>query len=203
MSKVGPPQKENRALRSLVPSGDFAGVAELSVMLSRAYPSKSFIVTPSTMTPTNPDADNFIIGGPVHNDYAARLVEGRHSTVGVNSELIFDADKRFIKFGNDEYGPDLDLEFANNVPKVDYGIVMLTRVRRGSGSCRVLLAAGLTTYGTHAAAHFAAHQLAKYVKRNRLGKSPDVCVLVKAKLVNGIPYHLEAVSHLPGALLPS
>jgi hypothetical protein len=203
VSKVGSPEKQKRALRSLVPSGDIAGVAELSVMLSRAYPTKSFLVTPSTMAPSNPNADNFVIGGPIHNDYARQLVESHRSTAGINAELIFDAQNRYIKFGDVEYGPDLDLLFEGNVPKLDYGIVMLTRVHRGSGTSRVLLTAGLTTYGTRAAAHFAAHQLGRYAKEHRLGRSPNVCVLVKAVLVNGEPYNLEPVAHLSGASLPT
>ena len=203
ISKVGPSDEARRAIRSLVPSGDLAGVAELSVMLAKAYPGKSFVVKPSTSAPANPNADVFVIGGPIHNSYAATFIEGRKATAGINSELIFDADHRFIKFGNVEYGPDLDLQFENNVPKLDYGLVMLTRIRRNLTSSRVLLAAGLTTYGTHAAADFAAHELVSYVRKNRLGRSPNVCVLVKAKIVNGKPFDLEAVAYLSGALLPS
>jgi hypothetical protein len=151
----------------------------------------------------NLDADHFVIGGPIHNDYADQLIESRQATAGVNAELIFDANKRYIKFGQAEFGPDLDLELVNNVPKLDYGIVMLTRIRRGTASYRVLLAAGLTTYGTHAAAHFAAHRLASYIKNQHLGRSANVCVLIKARLVNGEPYDLEAIANISGGLLPS
>ena len=200
VSRVGPPQREKRALRSLVPSGDLAGVAELGAMLSRAYPAKSFVVTPTGASFANPEADHFVIGGPVRNDYAARLIESCQDTAGITSGLIFDAGTRFIRFGTKEYGPDLDLDFSNNIPRLDYGIVMLAKVQRGPRSCRVLLVAGLTTYGTHAAAHFAAHQLVGYLKQNRLSRPPNVCVLIKAKLVNGRPYHLEAIGHLPGAV---
>lgn len=202
VSSVGPSDEVQRAIRSLVPSGDLAGVAELSVMLARAYPKKSFTVVPSSTTPANPEGDHFVVGGPVHNSYAGRLIESRRGTAGINAELIFDAEQRYVKFGHSEYGPNLDLGFKSHVPEIDYGIVLLTRVARGQSGARVLLVAGLTTYGTHAAAYFAAHQLSAYIRKHRLGKSPNVCVLVRSDFVNGQPYNLEALGHLPGALLP-
>jgi hypothetical protein len=203
VSLVGSTDVKKRAIRSLVPSGDLAAVAELSAMLSKAYPKKSFIVVPSSATPTAPEGDHFVVGGPVHNNYAAHLVEGRESTAGNNPELIFDATNRYIKFGHSEYGPNIDLEFTNNIPRVDYGIVMLTRVSRGSEMVRVLLVAGLTTFGTHAAAYFAAHQMVQYLREQRMSKSPNLCVLIRSDFVNGQPYHLEPLGLLPGALLPS
>lgn len=200
ISKVGPKDSLMRAKRILVPSGDLAGVAELSVMLSRAYPKKSFIITPSARTRVDRKADNFIVGGPIHNGYTARLVSGtgRSGTKGL--EVSIDADRRHIVFGRHELGPDLDLEFKDNLPGVDYGIILLTRVAtqgdKGTAKNRVIVTGGLTTYGTHAAAHFAAYQLADYARKHGFLKGPNVFVLVKGDFVNGEPFNIRAIDHI-------
>jgi hypothetical protein len=200
ISRVGPKDASLRAKRILVPSGDLAGVADLSVMLSRAYPRKTFIITPSARTRVDRNADNFVVGGPIHNEYAARLVRGDDGQGLVGLEVFMDADKRHIVFGRHELGPDLDLGFKDNVPALDYGRILLTRVatqgNKGKGTHRVLVAGGLTTYGTHAAAHFAAYQLASYAKSHGFSKAPNVYVLIKGEFVNGEPYDVRAVDHI-------
>lgn len=192
ISSVGPDDETQRAVRALVPTGDLAGVAELSVMLANSYPSKTFVLTPSASPRRQPAADMMIIGGPVHNDFAKALIEGSMHTAGVGSEIIFDAPHRYIKFGPDEYGPNLDLKFVDNVPSVDYGLVLLGRIPALGRAQRVLLVAGLTTYGTHGAAYFAAHELAAYASSQKLGRAPNVVVLVRSTLVNGQPVSVQA-----------
>jgi hypothetical protein len=93
-------------------------------------------------------------------------------------EVAMDADRRRIIFGRHELGLDLDLNFKENLPALDSGTILLTQVvtqgNRGRASHRELEQGGLTTYGTHAAAHFAAYQLANCAKSLGFSKAANV-----------------------------
>lgn len=192
ISTVGPKDRSRRASRSLIPSGDLAGVAELSVLLARAYPTRTYRVVPSTQLKLRPGIDQFIVGGPVHNSYAAQFFPSSAAEPGA-SQFDFDAMNREIVFGDLHLGPNIDLAFERNLPGIDYGYVILTTVQRRGASSRVLLVGGLTTYGTHAAATFAAHDLHELIRREGLGKAPNLQVLVKATIMNEQPCNVEAI----------
>lgn len=196
ISGVGPPQGP-RAKRDLIPSGDLAGVAELCSMLARVYPRRPYVITPSSRKQSDGRRDQFVVGGPVHNRYAAQLVCGRMADAGPDTPVVFDADRRFVKIDEQFWGPDLDLRFEEDVPQTEYALVVLTGIRRFGMSQRVVVAAGLTTYGTHAAAHFVVHELAGVLAGAGLRRRPNVCILIKAALVNGQPYHIDVLAHLP------
>ncbi|HSV64753.1 MAG TPA: hypothetical protein VLJ59_02445 [Mycobacteriales bacterium] len=200
VSDVGPPEGP-RAKRDLVPSGDLAGVVEICSMLARVYPRKAFVITPSSRTQEDRRRDQILIGGPVHNRYSARIVCGRMSEATPETPIVFDADNRYVKVGDRQLGPGLDLKFDDDIPRTEYSIVILTGIRRYGTSQRVVITGGMTTYGTHAASHFIAHELARFVASRRLGSAPNVCILLKAALVNGQPYDIDVLHHIPIAHL--
>jgi hypothetical protein len=73
--------------------------------------------------------------------------------------------------------------------------VLLTGIRRLGTSQRVIVMTGMTTYGTHATAHFVAHELAGFVGRQAMRRSPNVAILIKAALVNGQPYDIDVLAY--------
>jgi hypothetical protein len=116
---------------------------------------------------------------------------------GCITGIIFDANTRYIRVGKREWGPGLDLKFEDNIPTVDYAIVLLTAVSRFGNKQRVIAVGGLTTYGTHAGAHFVSHYLPSFARAERLGKAPNVCIVVRAALVGGQPYDIRPLLWIP------
>jgi hypothetical protein len=201
ISGVGPADDESkRALRDLVPAGDLAGVADICTMLSRAYRRRSWVITSSTRVQDDARRDLILVGGPVHNRYTSRMISEDSAST---DPIVFDANRRYIRLGAYELGPGIDLEFENNIPGVEYCIVLLSEVRNHGRNQRVVAVGGLTTYGTHAGCHFVATDLPKYIQHEDLGKRPNVCILVKATIVNSQPYDVRPVHHVelkePGA----
>lgn len=193
ISNVGPADDESkRALRDLAPSGDLAGVADICAMLSRAYRGRPWVITPSTRAEYDARRDLILVGGPVHNRYASRMISKDRES---DDQIVFDANGRYIRLGEYELGPDIDLEFENNIPGVEYCIIMLSEVRNHGRNQRVITIGGLTTYGTHAGCHFVATDLPKYVQHEKLGKRPNVCILLKATIVNSQPYDVRPVHY--------
>jgi hypothetical protein len=198
ISKVGPPGQPH-ALRSLIPSGDLAGVAELCAMIARGYPKRAFFITPSISPQDDRRKDQLLVGGPVHNHYTQTLICGRRADARPSTEIVFDADQRYIRLGEKEWGPNLDLSFSKNIPQRDYAVILLTRISRYGTKQRVIAVGGLTTYGTLAAAQFLVHELPQVCDEHGLRKSPNLCLLLQARIVNGQPYDLRTVHWIPVA----
>jgi len=198
ISKVGPPDQP-RALRSLIPSGDLAGAAELCAMLARGYPSRPFIITPSAFPQDDRRKDQILVGGPVHNPYTRTLICATRADSDSSTQIVFDADERYIRLGQKEWGPKLDLNFDKNIPQRDYAVILLTRISRFGIKQRVVAVGGLTTYGTHAAAQFLSHELPQVCGELDQKVSPDLCLLIHARLVNGQPYDLRVLHWIPVA----
>jgi hypothetical protein len=195
ISSVGPADGP-RAWRELIPSGDLAGVAELFGLMVRVYPGRDLLITPSMRPQGDRRRDQIVVGGPVHNRYTSQLVCGDMTSASSDTPIVFDADRRYIRLGDTELGPDLDLCFEGDVPQLEYCLVLLSSIQRLGTQQRVIVAAGLTTYGTHAAAHFVAHHLASYCESNGLGRKPNTCILVRSAIANGQPYDLKALHHI-------
>jgi hypothetical protein len=196
ISSVGPDDVTLRAKRDLLPSGDLAGVAELSGLFSRTYPRRTNHITSSSRKQEDKKRDQVIVGGPIHNQYAAQLICGDFTGAEPNTRIVFDATNRFIRVGEVQLGPDLDLQFLSNIPQVEYAIVLLTKVHRYGRAQRIMCIGGLTTYGTYAAGHFVAHDLSTYARRNKLGASPNVCILIRAGMIKGQPYDVRVLTHI-------
>lgn len=195
ISSVGPAEGP-RAKRDLMPSGDLAGVAEICALLSRAYAGRPYVITASRRKQDDARRDQILVGGPVHNQYTSQLVCGSRTKSSPDTVVVFDADERYIRLGAKEWGPRLDLRFKDDLPQVEYAIVLLTEITRFGGNQRVIAIGGLTTYGTHAAAHFLVHGLVPYLRSKRLGPRPNVCVLIRAAIVNAQPYDVQAVDYV-------
>lgn len=195
ISAVGPADGP-RAKRDLMPSGDLAGAAEICALLARTYARRPFVISASARKQADARRDQILVGGPVHNRYTAQLVCGSRVDSSPETVVVFDADDRYVRLGDREWGPGIDLAFEDDLPQRDYAIVLLTEVTRFGRKQRVIALGGLTTYGTHAAAHFLVHGLAAYVRAQRLGRGPNVCVLVRAAIVNAQPYDVRAVHHV-------
>jgi len=196
ISTVGPPDGP-RARRDLVPAGDLAGVVQICALLTRVYPGRPFVITPSSLAQDDPRRDQVLVGGPVHNRYTAQLVCGTMGDASDDTPIVFDANARFVKMRDRTWGPGLDLRFENDLPQVEYAMVLLTSIRRYGTSQRVVVTTGMTTYGTHAAGHFVAHELTRFLTERRAGRAPAICILVKAALVNGQPYDFTVVHSMP------
>jgi hypothetical protein len=166
-------------------------------MLARGYPGRPFVITPSAFPQTDRRKDQLLVGGPVHNYYTQTLIYGSRRTAAVNASVIFDADERYIRLGQKEWGPNLDLNFRKNIPERDYAIILLTSISQYGAHQRVVALGGLTTYGTHAAAQFLAHQLPQFCDDNGMGQVPNICLLVHARIVNGQPYDLRLIDWIP------
>jgi hypothetical protein len=197
ISSVGPADESQRAIRSLVPSGDLAGVADISAKLARVYPKRKIVVVPSTRAGDNNSAEKLIVGGPIHNSYASHVICGRSEDATSDTEVVLDANERYIRFGSREFGPRLDLRFEDNVPSLDYAVVILTEITRYGEDQRVVLVGGLTTYGTLCAANFLAHDLTSLLKRIKERKRPQIAILLECQLTNGRPFRVKAIDHIP------
>jgi hypothetical protein len=158
ISDVGP-REGPRAKRDLMPSGDLAGVAEICALLSTTYRGRAYVITASARKQDDRRRDQILVGGPVHNRYTSQLICGSMSESSPEAAVVYDADERYIRLGDKEWGPRLDLQFVNDLPQVEYAIVLLTEITRYGRSQRVIAVGGLTTYGTHAAAHFLVYGL--------------------------------------------
>jgi hypothetical protein len=156
-----------------------------------------FVITPSAFKQDDRRRDQILIGGPVHNRYTSQLICGSLDHAHEGNRVVFDADRRYICPGEMEWGPNLDPLFHDNVPTVEYAVVLLTPVSRYGGRQRVIATGGLTTYGTHAGGHFISHHLVDFAQQHRLGTSPNICILVRAALVGGQPYDLQPVHWIP------
>jgi hypothetical protein len=196
VSHVGPADESKRARRALVPSGDLAGVAEITAKLARVYPKRRLVIVPSAKAGEENASEKLIVGGPVHNRWASHVVCATEAEAIDGTEVVFDADRRFIRFGQQVLGPDLDLKFEENVPHVDYALIVLTKVNRFGSAQRVVVVGGLTTYGTHAAAHFLAHDLTQFLSTIGKRKNPQIAILLKARLANGKPFAVDPVAHI-------
>lgn len=110
-----------------MPFGDLAGVAEISGLLSRIYPRRSSLITSSAREQEDKRRDQVIVGGPIHNQYANQLICGDLSAATPDTSIVFDATNRYVRVGETELGPDLDLNFLSNIPQVEYAVVYFTK----------------------------------------------------------------------------
>lgn len=197
ISGIGPSDEAKRAKRDLLPSGDLAGVGEVCGLLGRAYPRRPFVITSSSREQDDRRRDQLLVGGPIHNRYTAQLICGDLRDATGQTAIVFDAARRYVRLGTFEIGPDVDLNFEANLPQTEYAIILLSEVHRYGGSQRIVAIGGMTTYGTYAAGHFVAHDLAPFARASGLGRRPNVCILIKALLVNGQPYDIRVLHHVP------
>lgn len=175
------------AKRALTPEGELFGVMATANALGRWYPRSEMTIQNSERRSRTYDRDLILIGGPDGNGCTAEVFRWDE----LSSLIRIDATTSTLVlpgFSVNGYKHD----FVSGRPTRDLGLIVITRNRWSpEGEARLLVFAGLTTYGTGAAAEFFFGHIGKRRRafpsalRKALRSDPFVYIVVEASFSNG------------------
>jgi hypothetical protein len=150
------PGDHHEAAAYMTSVGDLRAIAIASRFLSTFYRKKSTKIYIGT-GPGHPDGDRLLIGSDLHNQATVGFLSAFEDIYDV--EVVVDVQKRMVAVGEERI-EDFDHRwissdiYKGDLPTRDLAVVVLAPWARGDRR-RVILCAGLTTYGTEGAASFA------------------------------------------------
>jgi hypothetical protein len=150
------PGDHHEAAAHMTSVGDLRAIAIASRFLSAYYRKKSTKIFIGA-GPGHPDGDRLLIGSDLHNQATVSFLSAFHDTydaevvVDVQNRLVAIAEERVEDFDHRWISSDI---YKGDLPTRDLAVVILAPWARGDRR-RVVLCAGLTTYGTEGAASFA------------------------------------------------
>jgi hypothetical protein len=174
------PQARGEADAPLTAVGELRAIAVASRAVARYYRKKEMSLFLSKEYSVRPEGDVLLLGGPLKNEYTSGFLE-RFNLDHPHARVELDAEERLIRLGDFEIRGFDQRNTREGVPRRDIGIVLLSSWTDESRQ-RVMLCAGLTTYGTEAAARFLFEEVLKKTKRARavrraMRRSPVIAVI--------------------------
>jgi hypothetical protein len=157
------PYEAGVAKAYLTAVGEARGIAALSRVLMRHYRKKNVDITVSVDYGGQPTGDVILLGGPLRNEWSRNFLRRLKDNYGVDIEIL--AEDSRIRIGEFDSGT-FDQELEDDIPKRDLGVVILAPWFQNDEH-RVVMCAGLSTYGTEAAARFIFVDLPKNKPENR------------------------------------
>lgn len=174
------PPAPGEADAPLTAVGELRAIAVASRAVARYYPKKEMSLFMSKEYSVRPEGDVLLLGGPLKNEYTSGFLE-RFNLDHPDARVELDAEQHLLRLGDFELRGFDQRNTREGVPRRDIGIVLLSSWTDDSPQ-RVILCAGLTTYGTEAAARFLFEDVLKKTKRARtvrraMRKSPVIAVI--------------------------
>jgi hypothetical protein len=157
--------------------GEARGVAEVARVVARSYHKKAINVCISREYPGNPEGDILLLGGPRRNEWSKHFLRQFNESFG--TEVDVDAEGRSLRLGT-VLVEQFDQQIQGGVPTEDIGFVVIAPWEPSSKR-RAILCAGLSTYGTEAAARFIFRDLLQNKRAARrfvrLVRKNEACVI--------------------------
>ena len=175
------PQGPGEADALLTAIGELRGIAVASRTMAKHYRKKKISYFMSDEYSVRPEGDLLLLGGPLKNQYSRGFLD-RFNFDHPETKIELDALDRVVRIGPIDLG-EFDQHYTpERVPRRDLGIVLLSSWTYDSPQ-RVILCAGLTTYGTEAAARFLFEEVLKKTKqasrlRRAMRHAPSIAVVV-------------------------
>ncbi|MEU2785230.1 MULTISPECIES: hypothetical protein [Streptomyces] len=174
--------------RSLTAEGEVLAISQLIAALARVYKQSSILIQVSERVADGLEGDLVCLGGPAANHISRDYLEA----IDPERKLTFDAASCTVKFLDLEI-ENFDIHIESGLPKKDIALVMLSRNPLAPAG-NAALCAGLTTFGTGAAAKILFRDilqgggLSGFRSRRMLRKRPCVAIY-ECTLVGGRPIH--------------
>jgi hypothetical protein len=178
--------------------GEIMGLASLAGALGRYYPRKPLEIHMSERIRHSLDKDIVVLGGPLFNNCAKDFIS-RFNEFYPKAAIVLDAPRHSLQVGDSYHVTEYDMAAAARIPTRDLAIVLIGRnpfaSRQGTG----ILCAGMSTYGTAAAADYVFSTLVKpregresrRLLRNRCGAA----IVLAVRIVDQQHAHI-AVEHM-------
>lgn len=174
-------------LRALAPEGELQALGAVSNSLGRWYPRTEMSLQMSDRSTRKLDRDLVLIGGPAGNRCSAEVL----SQEPLEGLIHIDASTSSLtvcSFQANGY----DHRLANGRPQRDLGLILCARNPWSrQGKRRLIILAGLTTYGTGAAADYLFDNIGKDSSpftadvRAALRSTWPVAIVIEASFING------------------
>jgi hypothetical protein len=176
-SDVRPPAIGIETDRPLTGYGQLRGVGSCTRAMSRLYRHKRISLHFSRFLRADGklDSDLVLLGGPLKNQWSKTFLDDlvRHYEMRT---FEFDEQRRNIRidvtgfdpFEVEAFAPEMEDARAGGLryPKKDYGLIILSHHKgRRAGAFRWVMCAGITTYGTAAAADYLFGELVQMPRR--------------------------------------
>jgi hypothetical protein len=198
-------QGPGEADATLTAVGELRAIAVASRVVARYYPKKEMSLFMSKEYSSRPEGDLLLLGGPLKNEYTRGYLE-RFNLDYPDAGVELDAERRTLRLGGVEIGDFEQRYTQEGVPRRDIGIVLVSSWTDDSPQ-RVIVCAGLTTYGTEAAARFLFEEVLKKTDvarlvRRQMRRSSVVAVveadIVARQVVRSRLYKAHIWSSAPG-----
>jgi hypothetical protein len=180
--------------------GEVMGLASLAGALGRYYPRKPLEIHMSERVRHSLDKDLVVLGGPLFNNCAKDFIT-RFNRLYPTASIELDAQKHSLQVGSRYREEEYDLAVSAGIPAQDLAVILIGRnpfaSRQGAG----ILCAGLSTYGTAAAADYVFTTLVKrregketrHLLRNKCGAAIVLAVrIVDQQFTHISVEHMEA-----------
>lgn len=130
--------------------GELRGIASATRVLSRHYRGKPLSFYVSEESPADLTGDVLLLGSPLKNRWSGRFLDWFNRRFP-DAGLGIDSATRSIALGGRAVEA-FDQHAVDGLPREDLGVIAMASTTYGAR--RVILCAGLSTYGTEAAARF-------------------------------------------------
>ncbi|MEU4554643.1 hypothetical protein EV382_1533 [Micromonospora violae] len=163
--------------------GEVMAIAWVAKALGRYYRQKPLSIHMSERVAHTLHGDLVVLGGPLFNSCAADFLRG-FNEMYAGSDVRIDAANGAIAVGTEFRVDDYDLRRVTGVPTRDLAVILVGRNPFAPKMGRGFLCAGLSTYGTAAAAEILFHTLlgrrqGRDVRRS-LGRGDGLVIVVSA-----------------------
>jgi hypothetical protein len=167
--------------------GELRAVAVGARTVLRLYKRKKVSVYMSAEYPGRLQGDVLLLGGPLRNNYSDRLLELVNRRYPA-ARLVLDARSRLIGLCGQEQV--FDQRLQSGIPREDLALLVIASSPWSTdGRQRVVLCAGLTTYGTEGAARFLFQKVLgtsrESVRLRRLLSGPAAAALIHVTVESG------------------
>lgn len=140
--------------------GEVRGMAAVSRTFSRYFRKTTITMHMSMEGQPAQDSDLLLLGGPRRNERTKNFIETFNRTYP-EAKVRIDTGTRTVAIGGREISGFDQRTTHNGVPTEDVGLIVVGPRDAGNKDRRVFLCAGLSTYGTEAAARFLFEELAR------------------------------------------
>jgi hypothetical protein len=175
------------AMRPVTAEGELIGIAEVATVLGAHYPHKEVCIQVSARVRNRLDRDLIILGGPAANQHASDYLEA--ADIAIAHNIIYDASNCHVRMNGTDIN-DFNIDLKEGLPRKDLVLIIVGPNPFSQMRARSVLCAGLTTYGTGAAAQLLfrdvlqakgpeAHKLRRHFRRR------SVAALVECRLDAG------------------
>jgi hypothetical protein len=171
--------------------GELRATAVGARRIFRLYRKKKISFYMSEEYPERLRHDLVVLGGPLRNAYAEKVIE-RVNDIHPEMGLSLDAERCRITLGGRVYT--IDQQLKDGLPARDLGLLVLACDLWGADrGQRVVLCAGLSTYGTEGAARFLFEGVLGHTRRSRTNRGllsgPASAVVVRVDMDKGKVVH--------------